>query len=521
MLDTAISLITTVMILSLLVLAVVTVNALTKTRDTEDGRRRNDVRLNSTIRGIRWFALATAASTITPLYTIFTAFGLNSTHFGLLLFASPLTLLAAGFIARHISNGLLQRAADQGRSPPVLSTGLMGSVIGNCRDSTIATLARLVGIANVVIIVWLEVKYLAIYISQYLYAQAGSPPLPVIGLVAAVIVGALSLFVMRYGMNGVIVSDCIYWPITLVSCGFLAIWLLFNALDNGGLAAFHHSPLLNPPEVSTLALLGFIFNITVTNIAILSVRDEHWIRVVAFSSEKDVRPNLMIDSLPKACAQAAALWSLLIVVGSVLLPAYSATSGNQGPHSGFSALLPLANSAPTIFALIVAGLVAIALSTLDSQFFTLRQLLSYDVVRNRVTANSVNGLRQIRNAMIAGVIAFTLVYCALAFKVDDFSILFVLYPLPIVLLPATLRRYLTGREVRPMDVITPLILYLVLTLIGVGIYLASGKAPMEIFFWAAPLAVVLGLPFALFDGRPSSVLKEARTLANAAEAMQK
>ncbi len=494
MIDSIISIATTTIILGLIAAAVVVVNLLTRALDSEKGRKANDIILNSRVRKMPWFAIATTASTITPLYAIFTTFALEPYFFGIFILMSPLSLVLAGYLSRHLTKLVIKRHEDR-PDRNIYKTGLIGSIFYNEEDKSLASLCRLIGLGNVLIIIWLEVKYLSIYVSSYLTPGSAESSPFVVGLIAAIFVGAMSLFVIKFKMNGVIISDCIYWPVTLFAVFVLAGCISYLLIEGNNGVGFDMLAESIKPRVPALTLLGFMFNVLLINIAVVSVRDEHWIRVTAFSETDGNSNNLMVELLPKACIQAAVLWFLLIVIGGLLFPAYA--SGNPGDLSRFDRILIIAEEFPVLFSFVIAGIFAIALSTLDSQFFTFRQLLKFDPVGNRLIQTKGSIGRYFRNATFAALAAFFSITGALLFDIDDSAFIFVFYGLPVVLLPGMLKICFLNIKVTSLDLLVPLFTYLVVILLGIGIKISSGEAPLAILMWGAPISLLVGLFFVL------------------------
>lgn len=371
-------------------------------------RNRDDLSLPRKTRDSKFFLFSTVGATLTSLASVYAFFLLQYQSFGWAMFTTVIAMPFGAYIGGILASKVMRNAEkSQGTETDNSSissrSGLLTAIIRNHYGDSSATLHRIIISLNIFAIIWLEIKILTSIALVIFFQESQYFSDPVVhGLVAGVTALLIMNFVLQFGMQGVVMTDALYWPFIILSA-LIVCGLTFYAVIDPSVAI--QKSLSLEPEIGGWTLIFFIINIFVVNSVYHCAREDLWIRIEAFSPSADepsVTPsdNPAIRQLLPATLLAIPVWLALIATGMMVPMIIGSSPGHVSD-------VLVSVSSFTIFApLVVLGLVASMLSTCDNQFFAIRRLFQYNISDDIVSTNSRGWSEKILLSAISFIIVF-------------------------------------------------------------------------------------------------------------------
>lgn len=441
-----------------------------------------DTTLDVRIKSSRFFLYSTVGGTLTSLASVYVFFLLQYPFFGAAMFVTLLAFPLGGWIGQRLALQALRafNATDDGRA--AIGMGLISAIVRVNSDAFTARLFQILSIVNISAVVWLEIKILTTIVASVIFGLNYEPSHSLeFSLIAGLVAVLLVQFVFRFGMQGVVVTDALYWPFIILSVVIIALVALTLAFDETGgftelAATVSFKPLIDP-----LTLSFFLLNILLVNAVYHVGRDDLWLRLSAFGGQSQ-HENLGASSLFKATLFALPVWLVLILVG-MLIPILIGQ-----PAGSIVDVVNAVRVSSIILPVLILGMVAAMLSTCDNQFFALKRLFLYSPYTNNLRPWTFNGLRTAIVALTVGLLVFLVTWAAIFFRVDDQNLVFACLGLPAIVFPGV-KRSLDMRKTSTTDVMVPAVVYVGLIILGLN----QGGMPSLFIIAAAPVSLLVGL----------------------------
>jgi hypothetical protein len=249
---------------------------------------------------------------------VYIFFILQYPFFGVAMFATLLAFPIGGLIGQKFAIRALPALNATTAGQAAIATGLMSAIVRVNADAFTARLVQLFSIANIAAVTWLEIKILTTVVMTVMFDLDNVPFYALeFGIIAGFIAALLTQFVLRFGMQGVVATDAMYWPFIILSVVivvFAAFGLSFELYPT--FSELTDSISLQP-LIDSLTLGFFLINIFLVNAIYHVGRDDLWLRLSAFGS-KGGQGNLAASHLFRATLFAAPVWLVLILVGMLI-----------------------------------------------------------------------------------------------------------------------------------------------------------------------------------------------------------
>lgn len=444
----------------------------------------SDIEIDNTLKSRRFFLYSTVGGTLTSLASVYVFFLLQYPYFGGWMFFTLLAFPLGGLIGQVVSTHALKQFSSNNLTKDAISTGLMASIVRVTSTQATASLVKAISIVNIFALVWLEIKILTTIILSVIFSIEYGPENAVyFGVVAAVLAGLLVQFVLRFGMQGVIATDALYWPFIILSVGLMIIVVLYLAIDGSSGLAGAIGDVKLEPLIDPVTLCFFLLNIFLVNAVYHVGRDDLWLRLSAFHRSGGAK-NPAASELFRATLFAAPVWMMLIIVG-MLLPVVA-----KGTVNDIVELVNVVRISPLIVPVVILGMLAAMLSTCDNQFFALKRLFAYSPKDNSISVLEITPHRAASYSAAAGLLVFLLTWSSIVFGVEDQNLVFACLGLPAVAFPVVFRA-VKAKSCGIGDVLLPSGCYLTMVIVGIN----AGGVPSIYIIAAAPVSLLVGLAF--------------------------
>ena len=485
-------LIITILIAALLAASFL-INTIVKSLKPRNIELKDNTTIFQVLRQKKFILFSTIGGTLTSLASVYLFFLLQTPAYGWLILLSLIGLPLGAFVAKNLSERALHRASYEDEFKKAITNGVMASLHICCSKKGTAEICRKISIVNILAVIWLETKILTSITLSVLLPEFASESI-VIALLASTIIFFLTQYITRFGMNGVIITDVLYWPLIIISV-LLVILVTTNSFSQSAFELQLQNVL--PLEMSIPSMLAFSLNVLLINSIYQISREDHWIRVSAFRSDNDIKDNPAVNSLVLVAMLAIPIWLCLIFAGFL----YGVLLGEE--ELTLNSIVQFHESVVMFLPILILGMFASMMSTTDNQLFAVRRLVSLDIRNNRITDKNVNKFDSVIYSLGLAAIFFTTVYYANEFKLNDTNLVFTCLGLPAVLFPSLLV-ILYGRVGQKSHVYVPLIIY-----VAANITAYIYKDPVLILL-VPPATLILGCLYALVFSSPSESLSEGK-----------
>jgi len=400
------------------------------------------------------------------------------------MFVALLAFPIGGLIGQRIALRAVRtfNTSDDGRTAIV--TGLMSAIVRVNANVFTTRLVQFLSVINISAVVWLEIKILTTIVLSVIFGiEYDASNALEFGLTAGVVAGLLVQFVLRFGMQGVVATDALYWPFIILSAVIVVFVTMATAYGKSGGLNELISNISLDPLIDPLTLGFFLLNIILVNAVYHVGRDDLWLRLSAFSNEIH-QDNLAASRLFKATILALPVWLVLILAG-MMIPVLIGR-----PAESIVEVIDAVRVSSIIPPILILGMLAAMLSTCDNQFFSLRRLFLYSPHTNTVRSWVFNRRDTAIVSLAVGLLVLLLTSAAVFFDVNDQNLVFACLGLPAVVFPVV-NQSLGMRKAHPADVFVPMIVYVLLIIIGLN----EGGIPSLFIIAAAPVSLLVGLVY--------------------------
>ena len=468
----------------------VVVNIAAKRRRQRSALPIDPIYLERHIQNNRFFAYATIGGSLTSISAVFYFFLLNTNVFGYLLFVSIVTIPVGAVVAKTIQLKALQRCLNNETVKNACSVGTLAGVLNAVTGKNVGRIIRIISICMLSAFLWMEIKIVSMLLTTIMAPDHMAPVLTAI--VAAIITFLLASYVFRFGMTGIVVSDFLYWP-GIILCVLLLMAILASYTSDFDL--LQHARYVMRPNLGIYEQLAWIINVCFLNLAIVSVRDDHWCRLPAFGVEAG-KENKALKCLPLAAIQTATVGALLIFGGFLCSYVYTLNNPDIQNANGIDLLVSVIDSVPLSGTLILFGGLLAMLSTANGLIFALHRNISRVYVPGDSEPDDISAI-PVLHALAAAIIVGVLTFVVLEYlRQIEFYIIFPLVNMPVTLMPG-LWSSMYGYRVSARNFLVPLVAHVVISVIA--LFLLDNNRIL--LFLSAPLSALLGIILVLFAGK--------------------
>lgn len=363
--------------------------------------------------------------TLTSLATAYLFFMGASGIFGWWILACCISLLTGGFV----SNAITKKIIRLPRPKKVISNESQnGAVVAslfwsdNKRAKSVARLVKLISLASIAGVVWLEFFVFGDISGYLLGFDVGSRAI-LVGAIAA----SVFAFTFHYGLRGFVLADLLHSPLIGFCVLFLLLgtgWLLFSSIGPSS-SPVHH---FGQPVVDLQTGILFVLNVFAANSFWVLISETHWFRMWLFE-EKEIRvqiPSLLVTSF---------IWLLLILTG------FAATelTGKHESEAIKELLAQLADHSYAFLAAFWIGGAAALFSTADVQTYCFRLVQSFDVRSGKIPDNTKAIARPFLMTILLSIFAGLIYLMIRLLEIPDAKLIFCIVPLSLNLIPAFLQ----------------------------------------------------------------------------------
>ncbi|MBN4055221.1 hypothetical protein JYU12_00595 [bacterium AH-315-K03] len=482
-----------VFIIALLACSIL-INIVVRSLKNNSPNTSEDTKIVKVLRNKKFVLFSTVGGTFTSLASVYLFFLLQSSRYGWVAFFSLLGLPLGAYVAQKLCNLALIRAEKDEAFKTAIKNGVMSSMHAICSLPGTAEICRKVSIANIFAVIWLETKVLSTITIATLAPHASDDSL-YIAMVSAGVIFFLVQYIVKFGMNGVILTDALYWPLIILSVLVVtaSTFINYNNTDIELTAS-----MLFQTQLPTYMLVGFVFNAILINAIYQVAREDQWLRVSAFRSDENIRLNPAVTSIFSTSLMAVPVWLFLIISGLVF--GYLVGDGVLSLNS----IIEISKNIPFFVPVLLLGMFASMMSTVDNQLFTAKRLLSLDIKKNKISDLSSHKIDSIIYSIGLSSFFFILTYAVIESDLNDIELVFTCLGLPAVLFPSIFRVLLGGCS-RPSDIYVPLFIYVLCSLFAYWVDFHNGFIQVII----PPATLIIGVLYSSINFNQSTdLLKE-------------
>lgn len=442
----------------------------------------SDIQISDRLKSNRFFLYATVGGTLTSLASVYVFFILQYPFFGWAMFFTLAAFPLGGLVGQLVAKKAVETLRQSSAGRAAFETGLMTAVVRVNSNVLTSQLVRYLSMLNITAVIWLEIKVLTTILCNVVFQISFEPRNAIIfAVVAGLFTVLLVQFILRFGMQGVIATDAMYWPFIILSAALIAAVVFYLSFNAAGDLSHLVQMISLRPRIPDVTLAFFLLNIFAVNAVYHVGRDDLWLRMSAFQStgQKD---NPAASQLFQATLFAVPVWFILISVG-MLVPTILGR-----PADSVLEVIGLIRVSYVVLPLAILGLLAAMLSTCDNQFFALKRLFRYSPETGEVRELTLNWRKTAAISFSAGLIVALLTWAAIYFDLKDQNLVFACLGLPAVIYPAV-QRSLNMRQTRTGDVLVPVAIFLFMLFLGIR----QGSMPSLYIVAAAPVSMVVGL----------------------------